>query len=498
MKMTVSCSASLLYLAVMLSACFPSPGAWAMASSSGKDARQEEARLLQSAHAITWRLIVSGRTLQALAYQRQVARRISTTDRRRSAWEIVGQMLPLVGVGAELEEPLPGFVPLARFRPAARLPGGAAGDLVPHDAISAIVKEARAHRIVIINEAHDVSLHRNFSKRLALALRKVGFRYLALETLVNFAYPADDVVRRGYPLRRDGYYLNDPVFADFLRTALRAGYRLIRYEKNWRNPSSDPPVEVCDKQAGESWVTAAPEPEAAALIGREKQQACNIFQRVFVHDPGARVLIHVGYGHLYEEPEEDDGHPWGMMAAYLKAYTGFDPLTIDQTHGTLRKSIPDTVLAPSYVPFLLALHDRYRIRKPSVFTHPDGSFIVDPTLEGKVDMTVFHEPERLVEGRPHWWAEDPDRFAVSYHLPSDLAAAESPFVLEAVDPKEGDAPIPFDAVYCGITCRSGTVTLFLPPGTYTLRVQLMDGRFRSLGDVQVHSDGAIVFEKAAP
>lgn len=45
----------------------------------------------------------------------------------------------------------------------------------PENAVEAIVREARTHRIVILNEAHHVPLHRGFAMKLARELRKIGY-----------------------------------------------------------------------------------------------------------------------------------------------------------------------------------------------------------------------------------------------------------------------------------------------------------------------------------
>ena len=184
-----------------------------------------------------------------------------------------------------------------------------------------------------------------------------------------------------------------------------------------------------------------------------------------------------------------------MMAAYLKAYTGLDPLTIDQTHGTVTASVRETPGAPIYLPLALAIHKRFRLTRPAVFRQPDGSLFAEPVYRDRVDVTVYHEAERRIAGRPHWWAEDPQKVAVPCHLPAWLRAEAKPFLLEAIDPREGRTAIPVDQVYCGPGCTARELTLFLPSGRYLLRVQFSDGRFAPLEPVWVRADGRFVFPR---
>lgn len=57
-------------------------------------------------------------------------------------------------------------------------------------------------------------------------LRDRGFTHLALEAL----WWGDPINERGYPTDETGYYVNDVVFAELVRTALALGYELIPYE----------------------------------------------------------------------------------------------------------------------------------------------------------------------------------------------------------------------------------------------------------------------------
>ena len=64
-----------------------------------------------------------------------------------------------------------------------RIAATALANTFAEDAVSAIEREARKSRIVILNEAHHVSRCRAFGEVIALRLRRLGFNRLALEAL---------------------------------------------------------------------------------------------------------------------------------------------------------------------------------------------------------------------------------------------------------------------------------------------------------------------------
>lgn len=83
------------------------------------------------------------------------------------------------------------------------------------DAIEAIVEAARQTRIVILNEAHNISAHRSFVARVVRALRPLGFDWFAAEAFTppqDGPTPSVSLYRDGMPFTRDfGWYTQDPV-----------------------------------------------------------------------------------------------------------------------------------------------------------------------------------------------------------------------------------------------------------------------------------------------
>jgi hypothetical protein len=95
------------------------------------------------------------------------------------------------------------------------------------DAIQAIVAAARTRRVVLINEAHHVSMHRAFAHRLATELRKIGYTYLAAET---FNELGEGRKMQGYVNETFGKFTQDPVYADIVNQAMADGWKIISYE----------------------------------------------------------------------------------------------------------------------------------------------------------------------------------------------------------------------------------------------------------------------------
>lgn len=176
------------------------------------------------------------------------------------------------------------------------------------DPIAEIARRAATAQIVIVNEAHDAPQDRAFIGRVATALRPLGYDIYAAETLFppELAGPTQPWPRMG-----EGFYTMEPAFGALLRQVRELGYRTVAYEDTSGDNSGD---------------------EFEQISRRERAQAANLIQSIFRERPDARVLIHVGYSHARELPERlRDGREQYWMAARLKAATGIDPLTIDQT-----------------------------------------------------------------------------------------------------------------------------------------------------------------------
>lgn len=190
----------------------------------------------------------------------------------------------------------------------------AAGYTTATPAADTVRALARGTRVVLVNEAHASARTRAAIYTLLRPLREEGYEYLALEGLstmqVNDANSCsdahlfdEDLMSRGYPTEKTGFYTREPVFGEIIREALRLGYKLVAIE------SHDPAVTM-------------------SIENREDALARNL-ACIFKDDAQARVLVINGFGHIAEAP--DAIVPGGMMAARFKAMTGIDPLSVDTT-----------------------------------------------------------------------------------------------------------------------------------------------------------------------
>ena len=120
-------------------------------------------------------------------------------------------------------------------------------------------------------------MHRAFTRKLAAALRKIGYRYLACETF----NPADGDMQAstpGYVSERTGTYTRDPVFVGMVNAALADGWQLVPYEYEMMPTPGQSPRQRLEE--------------------RELGQARELVERIFAKDKNAKVLIHVGNHHL--------------------------------------------------------------------------------------------------------------------------------------------------------------------------------------------------------
>lgn len=164
------------------------------------------------------------------------------------------------------------------------------------NAIDAIVEQARGRRVVLINENHHVPMHRAFTRKLAAAPRKIGYRYLACETFNS----ADGDMRAstpGYVSERTGTYTRDPVFAGMVNAALADGWQLVPYEYEMMPTPGQSPRQRLEE--------------------RELGQARKLVERIFAKDKNAKVLIHVGNHHLAKSLPGDTALPV-MMGEHLR------------------------------------------------------------------------------------------------------------------------------------------------------------------------------------
>jgi hypothetical protein len=297
------------------------------------------------------------------------------------------------------------------------------------NAIRAIARAAGSRQVVMINEAHHVPQHRAFTLQLLGALRKQGFAYFAAETLRQ----DPGLVRRGYPTQETGWYIQEPLYGDLVRTALRLGYKVVPYEQEEVNPGEDPGI-------------------------REREQARHLVKRILKADPKAKILVHAGYGHVAKSVS-----PMKMMAKYFQEMTGIDPLTIHQVVMT-EHSAPELE-----EPLYRQAVDRGLVKEPVVFRNATGALW---STSKNYDMAVFHPRSHYENGRPDWLRMGGLRSPRP--LPRTICGPSPSCLIKAYAAGEKTDAIPLDE----IIAESGKPVpgLMLPRGKILIRVENAQGK----------------------
>lgn len=308
------------------------------------------------------------------------------------------------------------------------------------DALQAIVAAARTRQIVILNEAHHVSINRAFAMRLARELRKLGFEYLACETFTPMATaganaPLVTPVDNSYPSTRTGFYSRDPHFGQFLREAIGDRWKFVAYEF----PTTDTSISMVER-----------------IRAREEGQANNLVERIFRNDPKAKVFIYVGYAHAAKVGLPFDAGEELWMAARLKAKTGIDPLTIDQSAFYPR---PDRMHTPGRYSAAVA---RHKLTTPFVMREKSGAPLVFGYPPGAFDFQVVF-PDYAAQGSATSWRESlADRRPVA--IPKTLLPSSGRRLIYAFHENEPGDAVPADVVL--VDAGKPVPTFMLPKGTF--------------------------------
>jgi hypothetical protein len=338
-------------------------------------------------------------------------------------------------------------------------PSPLAGTYTPTPAIDAIAALAKDRKAVFFNEAHNVPLTRSVTVELLAKLRAEGYDTFAAETL----YVADaDLQKRGYPVAASGFYTQEPIAAEMVRSALRLGYRVVAYES---------------------------EKEGNGDV-REYDQAKNLYERVFKTAPASRLVVNAGYAHIQKDGRYLGGR---SMSQHFQRLSGIEPLTIEQT--MLIDHPRGTENHPWYNDVVARLHPA----APTVFTTAAGA---PWSLKPKAyDVSVFFPPDVVRDERPTWL--DLGGLRKPYLVNGSLCQNDYPCLVEARYANEGSDAIPADRLVldpihedAGIAERltSGRAipraALYLRPGTYHVLASSADNRVLSRQDVVIGEQDA--------
>lgn len=297
------------------------------------------------------------------------------------------------------------------------------------DAVKAIAQAAQSRQVVVLNEAHHAPFDRILALRLARALRKEGFEYLACET---FRGLDEHVLNKGYVVKATGPYAREPTYAKFLTDAISDGWKFVSYE-----------------------------PSGPASLHRESGMAKNLVDRIFAKDPKAKVFIYVGYSHAKKVPSSTGDDDNSKMAAQLSRMTGIDPLTVNQT--TLFDQFNNTRQSRLYA----HAARKTRSRDPIVLIQKDGSPVKLTIDDSAYDIEVVHPAyvNDAKTGRPEWLS----KLFVPRDVPKELLPTKGRRAIYAyLKNTESDA-VPLDVIL--LTARSPPPKLMLPPGEFVFEVE---------------------------
>lgn len=310
----------------------------------------------------------------------------------------------------------------------------------PKPAKEYIAEQAAKNQIVIINEAHHITLHRAFILSLLKDLYKAGYRYYCGETL----YRSDSLQnKRKYPVIKSGFYTQDPVYGEIVREALSLGFKLIPYE-------------AYDYQSPEVYENGKLSLTKGHSLERYIKQALTI-SNIIYNDPKAKIFVHVGYGHVHESGQR--------MAYYLKQFTDINPFTVDQVQMTERSSEK----------LLNSIYKMAHFNEPSIFFDSLKNPYVSPNERDKVDVTVFHPVTKYEYGRPTWLNENNSKVVLL--LTEERIGISYPWKVFAYDAGEysieKDGAIPLDIIE--VDNKNDNKALLLPRER-KIFIQVFNGR----------------------
>lgn len=309
------------------------------------------------------------------------------------------------------------------------------------DAFEAIAGLAHGRQAVFFNEAHNIPLTRTLTLQLLQRLRQDGFTHFAAETL----YDTDHgLAKRGYPTSESGFYVEEPIYAEMIRDAIKLGFTVVAYDAS----------------------------EDAQGDARERIQARALYDRVFKKNSKARLIVNAGYAHIQEDGKYLDGK---AMAYYFRKFSGIDPLTIEQTMLT-----EHDITAHDH-PYYRALYDRPdHPQQPVVYVSDAGKpWSLKP---GWYDISVFFPPEKLMRNRPTWLNLNGSRRP--WPVGPAMCAGQFPCLIQARYADEGEDAIPADRIVIDAGTRpsdkpSEFNVLFLRPGKYRLESRDSEKRLQS-------------------
>ena len=302
-------------------------------------------------------------------------------------------------------------------------------------AADVILEMSKDRKAVFFNEAHSAPITRTLTIELLTKLREQGFDYFAAETL----YETDkNLNTRHYPVAETGFYTNEPLYGEMVRTALRLGYKVVAYDAE----------------------------NAGVGDPRERAGAQNLYDKVFKKDPNARLVVNAGFAHVQKSGKYLGGT---SMGEFFHKISGIDPLTIEQT--MMIQHARDDQNHPYY----MAVTQQKQLTEPGVFVSGGKAWTLKPD---QYDMSVIFPAQQPSTERPDWLRLGGLRQA--YGIGSEFCNAHFPCMIEARYADEGPDSIPADRAIISVIDPNATASerIVAFHGTATSRLYLRPGKYR--------------------
>lgn len=297
----------------------------------------------------------------------------------------------------------------------------------PVSVLKMIEKIGDENQAIFINEAHHVPQTRIMSNLFLETLYKKGFRYFLAESLNE---KDTELNNRKYPIMfKTGYYINEPLYGDIIRQALKIGFTVIPYEHS----------------------------QNATFNERELGQAKNIIDRVLKKDPKGKLIVHAGYGHITEvEPVPG----FKLMAYYFKEMSGIDPYTIEQTN--MREHADDYMLY-EYI------NQKYSIKEPVMLVNKNNQIWNKNT--NYYDSLIISPTTKYIHNRPDWLTLNTKK--QYFQIPLNDITIPAPFAVKANLLSESIDSVPVDQLE--VQNKNSENYLVLYKGDYKLSFINPDG-----------------------
>lgn len=312
-----------------------------------------------------------------------------------------------------------------------------AGDWHARRADETIIELAKDRKAVFFNEAHSAPITRTLTVELLARLRALGYTHFAAETL--YTKEIDGLRKLGYPTAKVGFYVQEPIYGEMVRAALKLGYVVVAYD-------------VEDAGTGDA---------------RERAGAQALYDQVFRHHPDARLVVNAGFGHVQKSGIYLGG---SSMAKFFQKISGIDPLVIEQTMLIAHARTDQD--HPYYAAVMQAAHP------PVPFVYVDRRGTPWTLKPGLYDASVFFPPEPTAENRPAWVGLDGARQA--YAVSGDLCRNQFPCLIEARYADEGEDAIAADRAVLNVVDPNAPISqrVLANHGSAQGRLYLYPGNFR--------------------